>query len=165
VRLLAMGSAPGDGRPAVPFGALGGFLFVAEQSSRRSRCRQGYTSRRPPCSNDAEGILRKKDAMEEQLIDLAEELRPKSSGLRKESTDQHSRGAYPFFGRSEEEQSLECRIASRLEGRIRNFRLLLLDDGVILRGRSHTYYGKQLAQELVMQTTDLSVLANEIEVQ
>jgi hypothetical protein len=36
--------------------------------------------------------------------------------------------------------------------------------GVILRGRSRTFYEKQLAQHALMQITRLPILANEIEV-
>lgn len=59
---------------------------------------------------------------------------------------------------------LEARIQCRLNGRLCYFRLVVADQGVILRGRSQTYYVKQLAQHAVMDATELPVLANEIEV-
>jgi hypothetical protein len=59
---------------------------------------------------------------------------------------------------------LESRILYRLGGQIREFRLVLVDRRLILRGRAHTYYAKQLAQHAVMGATELPILANEIEV-
>jgi hypothetical protein len=53
---------------------------------------------------------------------------------------------------------------SRLGGRIRELRVLLQDGGVVLTGCTHTYHAKQLAQECVMEMTDLPILANEIKV-
>ena len=58
----------------------------------------------------------------------------------------------------------EARIQSRLAGRVREFRLILVESGLILRGRAHTYYAKQLAQHAVMKATGLRVVANQIEV-
>jgi hypothetical protein len=55
-------------------------------------------------------------------------------------------------------------VHSRLGGRIREFGLRLHDGGVVLSGCTHTYYAKQLAQECVMEVTDLPILANDIEV-
>jgi hypothetical protein len=59
---------------------------------------------------------------------------------------------------------LEAHIQCRLGGHIRDFRLMVVDGGLILRGHAHTYYGKQLAQHAVMEATRLPILANEIEV-
>ena len=59
---------------------------------------------------------------------------------------------------------LEARIQCRLGGQIREFRLAIVDKGLILRGYAHTYYAKQLAQHAVMEATELPILANEIEV-
>ena len=59
---------------------------------------------------------------------------------------------------------LEGRIQCRLGGQIREFRLAIVDKGLILRGYAHTYYAKQLAQHAVMEATGLPILANEIEV-
>jgi hypothetical protein len=35
---------------------------------------------------------------------------------------------------------------------------------LILRGRAHTYYAKQLAQHAVMEVIELRIVTNEIEV-
>jgi hypothetical protein len=59
---------------------------------------------------------------------------------------------------------LEARILYRLGRQIREFQLIAVESGLILRGRAHTYYAKQLAQHAVMQATELRILANEIEV-
>ncbi len=39
------------------------------------------------------------------------------------------------------------------------------EDGLVLRGVVGTYYGKQMAQEVMMEVSGLSILANDIEVQ
>ena len=59
---------------------------------------------------------------------------------------------------------LEAHVQSRLNGRIRDLRLLVRGHGLVLQGRASTYYAKQLAQHAVMDATELSILANEIEV-
>lgn len=47
---------------------------------------------------------------------------------------------------------------------IRNLRVLIQDERVVLRGETDTYYAKQLAQHAVLDVTGLPILANEIEV-
>jgi hypothetical protein len=59
---------------------------------------------------------------------------------------------------------LETQVQCRLTGQIREFRLMVVDKGLILRGHAHTYYAKQLAQHAVMEATGLPIVANEIEV-
>ncbi len=59
---------------------------------------------------------------------------------------------------------LEAHIECRLGGQIREFRLVIVDNGLLLRGHARTYYAKQLAQHAVMEATGLPILANEIEV-
>ena len=63
-----------------------------------------------------------------------------------------------------ETTQIEAHIQSQLNGRIYGLRLLRETEGLVLRGRSRTYYVKQLAQHAVMAATDLPILANEIEV-
>src|SRR5262249_34971603 len=55
-------------------------------------------------------------------------------------------------------------VHSRLGGRIREFSLRMHNGGVVLTGCTHTYSAGQLAQECVMEMTDLPILANDIEV-
>ncbi len=59
---------------------------------------------------------------------------------------------------------LENRVHARLSGRIHDFRVLLHDCGIVLRGFARTYHAKQLAQHAVMAETQMPILANEIEV-
>jgi hypothetical protein len=59
---------------------------------------------------------------------------------------------------------LEMRVRVRLGGQIRDFRVMCREGGLILQGRSQTYYAKQLAQHVVMEVTSFPIIANEIEV-
>lgn len=63
-----------------------------------------------------------------------------------------------------ENRRLEAHVQSRLCGHVRDLRLSVQDYGVVLQGRARTYYAKQLAQQAVMEATELPVLANQIEV-
>lgn len=65
----------------------------------------------------------------------------------------------------EELLQLEARVKRRLDGRVRRLYLSVRDSGLILRGSSASYYGKQLAQHAAMELTELPILANEIEVE
>lgn len=58
-----------------------------------------------------------------------------------------------------------CRLQTRLGSPVRNFQLAAREDGLILRGQVRTHYSKQMAQEVVMQVSGVSILANDIEVQ
>jgi hypothetical protein len=60
----------------------------------------------------------------------------------------------------------EAHIKRRLIGRVRlrSFRVLVHEQGLILQGCALTYYAKQLAQHAAMDITGLPILANEIEV-
>jgi hypothetical protein len=59
---------------------------------------------------------------------------------------------------------LETQVQSRLNGRVRDLRLVVRGCGLILTGQARTYYAKQLAQHAVMEATGLPILANEIQV-
>ena len=59
---------------------------------------------------------------------------------------------------------LEMRVRVRLGGQIRDFRVVCREGGLVLQGRSRTYYAKQLAQHVVMEVTSFPIIANEIEV-
>ena len=59
---------------------------------------------------------------------------------------------------------LEIQVQSRLSGQIRNFHVLVRDDGLVLQGHTRRYYAKQLAQHLLIEATGLPVQANQIEV-
>jgi hypothetical protein len=59
---------------------------------------------------------------------------------------------------------LEQHVQRQLHGRVRNFRLSLCEDGLVLDGHTQTYYAKQLAQHAVTEAADLPIRANDIEV-
>jgi hypothetical protein len=59
---------------------------------------------------------------------------------------------------------LERHARRRLSGRVRDFRLLLTECGLVLQGTALTYHEKQIAQHAIMEATRLPILANEIEV-
>lgn len=59
---------------------------------------------------------------------------------------------------------LEETVKCRLNGRVRAFQLIVESQGLVLRGRTRTYYAKQLAQHAVMETCTVRILANDIEV-
>lgn len=59
---------------------------------------------------------------------------------------------------------LETHIQSELRGQVRDFRLVLCGEALVLKGHAHTYHAKQLAQHAVMKLTPLPIVANEIEV-
>ncbi len=59
---------------------------------------------------------------------------------------------------------LESLVRTRSFGRVRDLRLELSGEGLILHGRATSYYVKQLAQQAVLEAGSLSLLANEIEV-
>lgn len=59
---------------------------------------------------------------------------------------------------------LEAQVLCRLGGQLHDFQLEIRDKGIVMRGHTHTYYAKQLAQHAVMEATDLPILSNNIEV-
>ena len=62
---------------------------------------------------------------------------------------------------------LEALIQWHLLGRVRvrPFRVVVREEGLVLQGCAPTYYAKQLAQHAAMEVSGLPILANEIEVQ
>jgi hypothetical protein len=69
-----------------------------------------------------------------------------------------------IFGSLQTLGELEKHIQDRLIGRVRDFRLSLREGGLLLQGCTHTYYAKQLAQQAVMDSSDLPIGVNAIEV-
>jgi hypothetical protein len=61
-------------------------------------------------------------------------------------------------------ENLESLMQRRLGNRVRDLRVLILPNGLILQGRTSTYHAKQLAQHAVMDLTELPLVSNEIEV-
>jgi hypothetical protein len=65
---------------------------------------------------------------------------------------------------SGEQERLEAQVLRRVGGRVRDLRVLVRHNGVILNGRCATYHAKQIAQHTAMELTGLPILANDIEV-
>lgn len=59
---------------------------------------------------------------------------------------------------------LAIEIQHYLRGQIRSLQIEAQGEGVILRGRASSYYGKQLAFHEVRRRSKCAVVANEIEV-
>ena len=59
---------------------------------------------------------------------------------------------------------LESQVQQRLRSRVRNLRVIVRQDGIILQGRAMTYHAKQLAQHAAMEVVERPILANDIEV-
>ena len=59
---------------------------------------------------------------------------------------------------------LEVLMQRRLGNRVRDLRVLRLPAGLIIQGRTTTYYAKQLATHAAMEFADEPIAANEIEV-
>jgi hypothetical protein len=75
----------------------------------------------------------------------------------------------PVVGRDEPAGALAARIEARIEGRVRgriyDLHVICSSDSIILRGRTRTYYTKQLAQEAVLDLPGRAFpLVNEITV-
>lgn len=60
---------------------------------------------------------------------------------------------------------LELLIRRRTSGRIRNAQVRLLEHGLVLTGFTPNYYVKQLAQQAILESTQMPILRNEIEVE
>jgi hypothetical protein len=61
-------------------------------------------------------------------------------------------------------EHLELQVQRRLGNRVRDLRVIVRPDGIILQGRAPTYHAKQLAQHAAMEMADVRILANDIEV-
>jgi hypothetical protein len=61
-------------------------------------------------------------------------------------------------------QELESKVRRRLGSRIRDLRIVVRADGVILQGWALNYHAKQLAQHAAMELALAPILSNDIEV-
>jgi hypothetical protein len=61
-------------------------------------------------------------------------------------------------------EHLELFLQRRLGSRVRDLRVIVRENGVILQGRAPTYHAKQLAQHAAMELAGRPILANNIEV-
>ena len=63
-----------------------------------------------------------------------------------------------------EADKLAEQVRCLLAGRVHDLRLLPRDGGLVLKGHCRSRHAKQLAQHLVMASTHVPLLANEIEI-
>jgi hypothetical protein len=61
-------------------------------------------------------------------------------------------------------EQAEVILRERLRGRVWQLHVIMTEERLILQGFAGTYYAKQLAQHLAMQTIGIAPLCNEIEV-
>jgi len=61
-------------------------------------------------------------------------------------------------------RQVEAHVRSQLGGRVSDLRVIVRDGGLVLQGRTRTYHAKQLAQQAVIETAELPIRANEIQV-
>lgn len=61
-------------------------------------------------------------------------------------------------------EHLEALVQQRSHGRVRNLRVFVQDQGLILQGQTSAYYAKQLAQHAAMEFSGLPILTNDIKV-
>lgn len=62
----------------------------------------------------------------------------------------------------EQVDRIERRIRNEFSHRVHNFHIQAFDDGLVLEGRTKTYYGKQMLLKAVMDATSLPILADRI---
>lgn len=73
-------------------------------------------------------------------------------------------GTQVFAEELMQQEQVEVLIYRRLGSRVRDLRVVVRPNGIILQGRASTYHAKQLAQHAVMEVTGMTILANDIEV-
>ncbi|MGP0066179.1 MAG: hypothetical protein ACLQGP_21580 [Isosphaeraceae bacterium] len=61
-------------------------------------------------------------------------------------------------------EQIESRIRRRVGGRLSCLNVAIQGGGLVLRGRTLTHHAKQLALQAAMESTELTILANEIRV-
>jgi len=62
------------------------------------------------------------------------------------------------------EETIERVVRSRTNGMIRNLRIEIVNEEVIISGRTKTYYAKQLATHATLDAVKSLILINDIEV-
>ncbi len=73
-------------------------------------------------------------------------------------------GSLPHVLKVNDIDQFETHLHCRLSGRACDLHIVVHYRGLVLQGRAPTYYVKQLAQHVVMEATELPILANGIEV-
>lgn len=59
---------------------------------------------------------------------------------------------------------MEAQIRNRVGGLVSDVRVAFREEGLVLQGRSRTHHARQIAQQVVMEATELPIVANEIRV-
>lgn len=62
----------------------------------------------------------------------------------------------------EDLEQIQQEIRRNLSLRVNNLRIRATNEGLILEGRTKSYYGKQMVQHAVMDATEFPILANNI---
>lgn len=62
----------------------------------------------------------------------------------------------------EQVDRIERSIRNEFSHRVHNFHIQAFDDGLVLEGRTKTFYGKQMLLKAVMDATSLPILADRI---
>lgn len=62
----------------------------------------------------------------------------------------------------EQVDQIERKIRDEFSQRVHNFHIQAFDDGLVLEGRTKTFYGKQMLINAVMEATSLPILADRI---
>jgi hypothetical protein len=57
---------------------------------------------------------------------------------------------------------IEGAVRDRLNGCVRDFRVVIRDGGIVLMGSTDSYYAKQMVQHAALAASRLPLLANEI---
>lgn len=66
--------------------------------------------------------------------------------------------------RSEKLQKLQQAMQNKLANRVRNLTLVWHKNGLVIHGFVNTYYDKQIVQHTLLQSTEITLVANKIEV-
>jgi hypothetical protein len=65
---------------------------------------------------------------------------------------------------AEERARIARQVKRELGNRVLDLEILVEEEGLVLRGRTNTYYAKQLVQHAVMRLTRCRVAANQVAV-
>ncbi len=65
-------------------------------------------------------------------------------------------------GLSAQAMSLLCKIRTRTHGQVRELRVELAEESIVIEGRARTYYAKQLAQHGAMDFVPGHLIVNRI---
>lgn len=61
-------------------------------------------------------------------------------------------------------ECVESRVQHLFAGRVRDFRVLIRDQGLVLKGRTRTYHARQLVRQAAIEAAGMPIVADELEV-